>query len=126
MQTGIAIQGRAMEVRQTQIELNARIQQERIKADTTADQRKDLALRHVSWRFTVTTMSPVVFAVLVAVFMFLFWKWQQPDAAGAFEKILVMLITGGLGWAAGRGRPQGAGRLEDRMPPAPKEGEDST
>ena len=126
MQAGVTIDIRTLELQQAEKDADAKIQQERIKADTAADQRKGLALRHVSWRFTVTTLSPVIFAMLVAVFMFLFWKWQQPDAAGAFEKILVMLITGGLGWAAGRGRAQGAGRLEDRMPPAPKEGEDRT
>jgi len=115
-----------MEVQQAKDDAEARIQQGRIQADTATDQRKDLALRHVSWRFTVTTMSPVIFAVLVAVFMFLFWKWNRPDAAGAFEKILVMLITGGLGWAAGRGRAQGAGtgRLEDRWPHLPKPDQD--
>ena len=52
----------------------------------------------------------MLFAVLVAVFMFLFWKWKQPDAAGAFEKILVMVITGGLGWAAGRSQVSGSGK----------------
>ncbi len=116
MQTGVAVEVRTLELQQARNEADARIQQEKIQADTAADQRKDLALRHVSWRSTITTVSPVIFAMLVAVFMFLFWKWKQAEAASAFEKILVMLITGGLGWAAGRGQAQGAGnrRLEDR------------
>ena len=93
---------RALECQRAKAEAGARVQQEKIHADTTADLRRALALRHVSWRSSFTAISPVFFAILVAVFMFLFWKWKQPDAAAAFEKILVMVITGGLGWAAGR------------------------
>jgi hypothetical protein len=59
--------------------------------------------------------------------MFLFWKWKQPDAAGAFEKVLLMVITGGLGWAAGRGRAQDSGtrRMEDRLIQSQNAREDS-
>jgi len=99
------------------------IEEARIQADAIADQRKDLQLRHVSWRFTITTVSPVLFAILVAIFMFLFWKWKQPEAAGAFEKILVMVITGGLGWAAGRTQGGGFARAADRAP-VPKQRDD--
>jgi hypothetical protein len=117
MHSGLEVEVRAIEAQQARNEAEAKIQQEKIQADTAADQRKDLALRHVSWRFTITTLSPVLFAMLVGIFMFLFWKWKQPEAAGAFEKILVMVITGGLGWAAGRGVAQNSapGRLEDRL-----------
>ena len=126
LRSGMEVELRAMAVQQAKDAAEARIQQEQIQADTATDQRKDLALRHVSWRFTITTVSPVIFAVLVAVFMFLFWKWNRPEAAGAFDKILVMLITGGLGWAAGRGRAQGAGtgRLEDGWSHLPKPDQD--
>ena len=110
---GVEVEIQALEYQRAKDEAEARIKQENIRADTAADQRMDLALRHVSWRSTATTISPVLFAVLTAVFMFLFWKWKQPDAAAAFEKILVMVITGGLGWAAGRTQG-GMGRREDR------------
>jgi hypothetical protein len=116
VQAGIQVEVRALEVQQARAQAETVIQQEKIQADTAADQRKDQALRHVSWRSTVTTISPVLFAVLVAVFMFLFWKWKQPDAAAAFEKVLVMVITGGLGWAAGRTQGPGGNRREDRPP----------
>jgi hypothetical protein len=62
MQAGVAIDIRTLELHQAEKDADAKIQQERIKADT----------------------------------------------------------------AAGRGRAQGSGRLEDRMPPAPKEGGDRT
>jgi hypothetical protein len=122
VQAGIQVEVQALEVQRARAQAETTLQQEKIQADTAADQRKDQALRHVSWRSTVTTISPVIFAVLVAVFMFLFWKWQQPDAAGAFEKILVMVITGGLGWAAGRTQVPGGARREDRPVPRPGEG----
>jgi hypothetical protein len=51
---------------------------------------------------------------MVATIMILFWKWRQADAAAAFEKILVMVITGGLGWAAGRSQHAGAVGIENR------------
>ncbi len=117
---------RALECQRAKAEAGARVQQEKIHADTTADLRRALALRHVSWRSSFTAISPVFFAILVAVFMFLFWKWKQPDAAAAFEKILVMVITGGLGWAAGRtqypgqqppGGPGGSHPQAHRRPP---------
>ena len=55
--------------------------------------------------------------------MSLFWKWNRPEAAGAFEKILVLVITGGLGWAAGRAQGGGGRRGEDHrtQPEGPAE-----
>jgi hypothetical protein len=125
MQTELHVQVRAMEARQARNGAELQVRQAEIQADTLANQRKDLTLRHVSWRTTVTVISPVVFAVLVAGFMFLFWKWRQPEAASAFEKILVMVITGGLGWAAGRSQGPGSGRLGDRDAKARKPAEQS-
>ncbi|MGA2079984.1 MAG: hypothetical protein ABSH53_05150 [Holophaga sp.] len=117
MQLGVQLEIRTMELQHSLSESEVRIQLEKVQADNAADQRKDLALRHVYWRSTTTTIAPVVFAVQMAVFMFLFWKWKQPEAAAAFEKILVMVITGGLGWAAGRAQ---GGRREDRRAPPVK------
>jgi hypothetical protein len=114
-QTDACVDIRALAAEEAQTSGEIGVQQAKILADTNADQRKDRLLRHVSWRFTITTVAPVIFAMLVTVFMFLFWKWKQPDAANAFEKVLVMVITGGLGWAAGRSQSAGSGRLEDRM-----------
>lgn len=114
LMTDMQLEVRTIEAQQAGTEANSRIFRDKLQVTSLADQRKDLALRHIYWRFTVSTVSPVIFAILVAVFMFLFWKWQQPEAAGAFEKILVMVITGGLGWVAGRSQGAGLGRREDR------------
>ncbi len=58
VRTEESIRLRTLAVQQTQFESDARIQQEKVKADSAADLRKDRALRHVSWRFTVTTLAP--------------------------------------------------------------------
>ncbi len=99
-----------MEADTKSLQENRHLDKLKIDADTESDIRADKGLRHALWRETVTIIAPVIFATVNLVLFFLFHKWQMTKAADAFEKILIMLITGALGWAAGRSPLGGIGQ----------------
>jgi hypothetical protein len=117
------VEARRLDIQMADDQAKTGILHETIAADSMDDERRARGLMHASWRFSITAVAPAVFAMLVTVFMFLFWKWHQPEAAGAFEKILVLVITGGLGWAAGRAQGTGGQRSEDHRAPPGKAGQ---
>ena len=58
--------------------------------------------RHVAWRTSAMQAAPAALAFLLVGFLYVFLKGQMASAATVMEKLLIMVMTGTLGWAAGR------------------------
>ena len=72
-----------------------------------ATRREQLAaqsteLNHASWRATAMWAVPAAFAVLMAFWLTRFLYLKDYESAKVLKELLILLMTGALGWAAGR------------------------
>lgn len=102
----VAALAKVVELDERRQELAVAVSAEYDLAELRADEEVAKAgrseLLHSSKRVTAMWAAPALFAFGLGIMLFCFLKWQMKEAAEVIREMLVLLLTGALGWAAGR------------------------